>query len=57
MGCENAVENLKDVPDVIYHIGAWGKEPMIVIVGENPVEVAKMAICIAKLYLNTIDKF
>jgi len=30
---------------------------MIVIVGENPVEVAKMAICIAKLYLNTIDKF
>ncbi|HHT18552.1 MAG: thiamine-phosphate synthase family protein [Euryarchaeota archaeon] len=56
-GVKNAVENLKDVPDVIYHIGAWGKEPMIVIVGENPVEVAKMAICIAKLYLNTIDKF
>ena len=31
MGCEKCRENLKDVPDVIYHIGAWGKEPMIVI--------------------------
>lgn len=55
-GVKVAMKNLKDVPDVIYHIGAWGKEPMIVILGTNPVEVAEMALCIAKLYLVTADK-
>ena len=50
-GVKLAVENLGAVPDVIYHTGGWGKEPMIVLVGSNPEEVAEMALCLAKLFL------
>jgi len=49
-GVETAIEQAGTVPDVIYHIGAWGKEPMICLVGSDPVEVAEMAVCIAKLF-------
>lgn len=48
-GVEIAVEESKTVPDVIYHTGAWGKEPMIVLVGRAPEELAEMAVCLAKL--------
>lgn len=53
-GVETAVERVDRVPDVIYHTGGWGKEPSIVIIGENAVEVVKTAICIAKLYKERI---
>lgn len=49
-GVQAAVERVDRVPDVIYHTGGWGKEPSLVLIGENPVEVVKTAICIAKLY-------
>ena len=49
-GVEVAVQNLGTVPDVIYHKGAWGKEPMIVIVGSQPEELAEMAVCLAILF-------
>lgn len=49
-GVEVAVQNLGAVPDVIYHQGAWGKEPMIVMVGTQPEELAEMAVCLAKLF-------
>ncbi len=49
-GVETAINKLGTVPDVIYHTGAWGKEPMICLVGSNALEVAKMAVCIAKLF-------
>lgn len=49
-GVEVAVQNLGAVPDVIYHKGAWGKEPMIVMVGTQPEELAEMAVCLAKLF-------
>lgn len=55
-GVKIAMENLKAIPDVIYHTGGWGKEPMIVLLGTNPVEVAELAICLAKLFLTNLKK-
>jgi predicted fused transcriptional regulator/phosphomethylpyrimidine kinase/diadenosine tetraphosphate (Ap4A) HIT family hydrolase len=55
-GVETAIEKLGEIPDIIYHEGAWGKEPMICIVGIDAVEVAEMAVCIAKLYDIQKDK-
>jgi len=55
-GVEVAIEKLGAVPDVIYHTGSWGKEPMIVLVGYDPEEVAEMAICLAKLFLTPLKK-
>ena len=49
-GVETAIEEAGTVPDVIYHKGAWGKEPMICLVGTDPVEIAEMAVCIGKLF-------
>ena len=51
-GVEIAIKNLGAVPDVIYHTGGWGKEPMIVLVGDGPEELAEMAVCLAKLFLS-----
>jgi predicted fused transcriptional regulator/phosphomethylpyrimidine kinase/diadenosine tetraphosphate (Ap4A) HIT family hydrolase len=51
-GVEAAIKRIGGVPDIIYHKGAWGKEPSISLIGTNAVEVAKMAVCIAKLYNN-----
>jgi thiamine-phosphate diphosphorylase len=52
-GVEVAIKNLGDVPDVIYHTGGWGKEPMIVLIGKTPEELAEMAVCLAKLFNNS----
>ncbi|WP_223791380.1 thiamine-phosphate synthase family protein [Methanobacterium spitsbergense] len=49
-GVETAIEKSGTVPDVIYHKGAWGKEPMICLIGSDACEVAEMAVCIAKLF-------
>ena len=49
-GVETAIENAGTIPDVIYHKGAWGKEPMICLIGSDAVEVAEMGICIARLF-------
>jgi predicted fused transcriptional regulator/phosphomethylpyrimidine kinase len=49
-GVEQAINRIGEVPDVIYHTGDWGKEPIITIIGIDAVEVAEMAVCIAKLY-------
>lgn len=35
-------------PNVVYDFGGWGKEPLIRLLGENAVEVARLAVCIAK---------
>jgi thiamine-phosphate diphosphorylase len=55
-GVEVAVQNLGAVPDIIYHLGAWGKEPMIVMVGTQPEELAEMAVCLAKLFSHPESK-
>ena len=38
-GIKNAIKNSKKLPDVIYHNGDFGKEPMIIVFGENPKKV------------------
>ncbi|NJF24245.1 bifunctional hydroxymethylpyrimidine kinase/phosphomethylpyrimidine kinase [Thermococcus sp. Bubb.Bath] len=38
-GIERAVEGLGERPDVIYHLGDWGKEPMILVFGRSAEEV------------------
>ena len=35
-GIKNAIKNLKIPPDVIFHKGDFGKEPMIIIFGDTP---------------------
>lgn len=51
-GVEQAVNRIGEVPDIIYHTGDWGKEPIIALIGRDAVEVAEMAVCIAKLLHN-----
>lgn len=38
-GVEHAIRNSKSAPDIIYHTGDVGKEPMIIVFGENPKQV------------------
>ncbi|MFQ5573902.1 MAG: thiamine-phosphate synthase family protein, partial [Nitrosopumilaceae archaeon] len=38
-GIKNAIRNVSRAPDVIYHKGDLGKEPMILVFGKNPNEV------------------
>ncbi|MGY5150799.1 MAG: bifunctional hydroxymethylpyrimidine kinase/phosphomethylpyrimidine kinase [Candidatus Nitrosopumilus sp. bin_6a] len=40
-GIKNAIKNLKEQPDAIFHKGDFGKEPMIIIFGETPEIVLK----------------
>jgi len=40
-GIKNAIKNSKKVPDVVSHKGDFGKEPMIIVFGENPKNVLK----------------
>jgi len=47
-GVEEAVKRLGRLPDVIYHLGDVGKEPMILLLGRTAVEVAERAIEIAR---------
>ena len=52
-GAEQAIRRIGGVPQVIYHTGDWGKEPMIILLGKNSVEVADMAVKIAIEFLKT----
>ena len=47
-GTQEAVKRAGKTPDVIYHLGDWGKEPMVVLIGETAVEVACWAVNIAE---------
>ncbi len=47
-GAEQAIEKIGKVPDMIWHLGEWGKEPMISILARSPLEVVNKAIEIAK---------
>ena len=38
-GIQSAIKNTKKIPDVIFHKGEMGKEPMILIFGTNPKDV------------------
>ncbi len=43
-GAEQAIKNAGRVPDIIYHEGDWGKEPMIVVLGRDAEDVTRKAI-------------
>lgn len=47
-GTQNALQGLKEFPDLIYDEGDVGKEPMIRVLGRNPMEVVDKVIRIAK---------
>ena len=38
-GIKNAIKNLKTPPDIIFHKGDFGKEPMIIVFGDTPKKV------------------
>ena len=40
-GIKSAIKNMKKSPDVIYHKGDFGKEPMIIIFGDTPNVILK----------------
>lgn len=40
-GMESAIKKSGHRPDVIYHLGDYGKEPMVVVFGRNPADVAE----------------
>ena len=47
-GTREAVKRVELTPDVVYHLGDWGKEPMVVLVGKTATEVAGWALKIAE---------
>ncbi len=40
-GIQEAIKNFKQPPDIIYHRGDVGKEPMIIVFGKNPNDVLR----------------
>lgn len=46
-GAEQAIKKAGRVPDIIYHEGDWGKEPMIVVLGRDAQDVVKKVIVLA----------
>lgn len=48
-GVSEAIKSAGRVPDIIYHTGDYGKEPMVIILGRDPVEVAMRAIKLSKV--------
>lgn len=51
-GIAEAVRGLGFVPDIVYHAGDWGKEPMISIFGKDPLEVVGKARRIAEVLVS-----
>ncbi|BAW31633.1 MAG TPA: thiamine-phosphate synthase family protein [Methanothermobacter sp.] len=49
-GVKVAIKRIGRVPDVIYHKGDWGKEPMIILLAADAIEAAKTAIKIGEKY-------
>lgn len=47
-GVDSAVRRIGCMPDIIFHRGDWGKEPMIVVFGDSATAVAKKIIHIYK---------
>lgn len=47
-GAEEAIKQLGRMPDIIYHMGDVGKEPMITILGRSAIDVAQRAIAASK---------
>jgi hydroxymethylpyrimidine/phosphomethylpyrimidine kinase len=48
-GISQAVKFCGEVPNIVYHEGDWGKEPMAVVFGKDAVEVAALVIKLAEM--------
>lgn len=48
-GTEEAIKKLGEVPDLIYHTGDWGKEPISTILGKSATDTVIKAVRIALL--------
>ena len=51
-GVEQAIKRIGKVPDVVYHRGDVGKEPMIVIFGEQAYDLAKLTCSMVTKQIN-----
>lgn len=50
-GIEVAIKKMNGkVPDIIYHFGDWGKEPMITVFGKDAIDVVNKVLKIAEEY-------
>jgi predicted fused transcriptional regulator/phosphomethylpyrimidine kinase len=47
-GVKSAIESAGLVPDVIYHLGDWGKEPMATVLGSSGTDVVEKALKIVR---------
>jgi hydroxymethylpyrimidine kinase/phosphomethylpyrimidine kinase len=47
-GVNKVLQQAKMMPDIIYDRGGWGKEPMVRVLGRNPVEVVNKVLKILK---------
>ena len=47
-GIEKLLSKKKSIPDIIYDLGDKGKEPMVRVIGKNPLDVAHKVLKIAK---------
>ncbi|MEM3028507.1 MAG: bifunctional hydroxymethylpyrimidine kinase/phosphomethylpyrimidine kinase, partial [Candidatus Bathyarchaeia archaeon] len=47
-GTEEAIKKIGKVPDIIYHLGDWGKEPLITVLGKDAKHVAMKVLRIAE---------
>jgi hydroxymethylpyrimidine kinase/phosphomethylpyrimidine kinase len=47
-GVNEVLKQAKMIPDIIYDRGGWGKEPMVRVLGKNPVEVVNKVLTILK---------
>ncbi|MEM4358739.1 MAG: thiamine-phosphate synthase family protein, partial [Candidatus Caldarchaeum sp.] len=43
-GVEEAIKSAGGVPDVVYHLGEVGKEPMAIVFGQDPFEVVRKVV-------------
>ncbi|WP_297518141.1 bifunctional hydroxymethylpyrimidine kinase/phosphomethylpyrimidine kinase [Thermococcus sp.] len=41
-GIESAVKRVRERPDLVYHLGDWGKEPMVLVFGGSAAEVLEI---------------
>lgn len=48
-GASTAIAKSKSFPQVIYHKGDFGKEPMMVLLGKDAISVAMSAVKLGKL--------
>jgi len=49
-GIEQAIAKINAIPDIVYHQGDWGKEPMILVFGKEPMDVARKIVAILDKY-------